>query len=278
MNKVLLIFTLLFPILSSALTNSTAEENSFYNSVVFIRSDAPDAKGDTAPGFCNATLLSKNMAITAAHCVHLAYVSKMNEITIEKGAYKYKTMPDGTVKKIGYVPIGSIKIKAEIEFSNALKDKMDRNGFKAKIGPNDDVAVIYWHDESTIFEQTSYPAIISPSEFKIVSQNLSNYKPTVVSINPFSEMSIDTKRSALLNKVKWTMTNYVESKSTSRVEEGDSGSPLFTNYNNQIKLFAVVKGRATTVFDNWDAFSSVSNIACEIDKKLPSEFRIKGCF
>jgi hypothetical protein len=262
---------------SYALTNSKSEENEYFNSVVFIKSDAPDAKGDTTPGFCNATLLAKNMAITAAHCVHLAYVSGVKKITVEKGAYKYKQMPDGTIRKIGYVAQASREIQAEIEFSNNLKDKMHRSGFKAKIGPDEDVAIIWWQDNTDIFSQTIYPEIASINEFNLISKNISNYQLMVTSINPFSEMSLDTKRSAVLDKVKWTMTNYVESKSIARVEEGDSGSPLFVKLNNSFKIFAVVKGKASTVFDNWDAYAAVSKIACEIDKGLPSEFRIKSC-
>lgn len=273
----LLIVLLLIVTNSYALTNSIAEERTFFENVIFIRSDAPDANGDTAPGFCNATLLSSNIAITAAHCVHLAYVSKNHNIEIQKGFYKYKVQPDGTKRKIGYVPNFQKIINVEIEFSSNLKDKFDRQAYKAKIGPAEDVAIIWWKDHFDELQNKEYAEIISPNEEKLIKSNIKNYPLMPVTINPFSEMSLDTKRSSQLNNYKWTMSNYIESRSSSRVEEGDSGSPLFINYNNSYKIIAVVKGKATTVFDNWDAYSPVTNIACEIDKKLPSEFRIKNC-
>jgi len=260
-----------------ALTNSTAEERSFFENVIFIRSDAPDAKGDTAPAFCNATLLSPNLAITAAHCVHFAYVSRNHNIEIQKGFYKYKVQPDGTRRKIGYVPNFQKSINVEIEFSANLKDKFDRQGHKAKIGPAEDVAIIWWKDNFDELKNIEFAEVISPSEEKNIKSNLKNFPLMPVTINPFSEMSLDTKRSSSLNNYKWTMSNYIESRSASRVEEGDSGSPLFINYNQKFKIIAVVKGKATTVFDNWDAYSPTSNIACEIDKKLPTELRIKSC-
>lgn len=274
MKFLLLISSFFYTLNVSALTNSAAEENAFYNATVFIRSDAPDESGDTAPGFCNATLLNDHMAITAAHCVHLAYVSRDHKIEIEKGAYKYKTMPDGKIRKIGYVNFFKESIQAEIYFSQSLSQKMDRNRFKAKIGPDEDVAIITWSENFDQLKQDSYPSIISPKEFLQIKSNIQAYQFKVVSINPFSEMSLDTKRSAFLNSVKWALGSYLESKSFSRVEEGDSGSPVFVND----KIFAVVKGKATTVFSNWDAYSSVSNIACEINTKLSNDLKIKGCF
>lgn len=260
-----------------ALTNSVSEERIFFDNVLFIKSDAPDANGDTAPGFCNATLLSANVAVTAAHCVHLAYVSKQHNIEIQKGSYKYKTQPDGTKRKIGYVPNFQKTINVEIEFSSNLKDKFDRSGYKAKIGPSEDVAIIWWKDNIAELAQLDYAEIISPTEEKLVKSKLKNFQLMPVTINPFSEMSLDTKRSSILNNFKWTISNYIESRSTTRVEEGDSGSPLFISLNQKLKVLAVVKGKATTVFDNWDAYSPVTNSVCDIDTKMPTEFRIKSC-
>jgi hypothetical protein len=260
-----------------ALTNSVSEERIFFDNVLFIKSDAPDANGDTAPGFCNATLLSANVAVTAAHCVHLAYVSKQHNIEIQKGSYKYKTQPDGTKRKIGYVPNFQKTINVEIEFSSKLKDKFDRSGYKAKIGPSEDVAIIWWKDNIAELAQLDYAEIISPAEEKLVKSKLKNFQLMPVTINPFSEMSLDTKRSSILNNYKWTISNYIESRSTTRVEEGDSGSPLFISLNQKLKVLALVKGKATTVFDNWDAYSPVTNSVCDIDTKMPTEFRIKNC-
>jgi hypothetical protein len=277
MKYFILIIYLSFNFNLFALTHSLPEENTFFNSVIFTKSDAPDSKGDTTPAYCNATLLAENIALTAAHCIQLAYVSGDRKIQIEKGAYKYFKTKEGEIRKIGYVPNATISIQSEIEISPSLKDKFDRLGFKAKISPSEDVALIWWHENSEVLKQDAYPTIATLDEFKQITKNINNYKFLLTTINPFSEISLDTKRSAILDNLKWTFTNYVESRSSSRVEEGDSGSPLFVSINNQNKIFAVVKGKASTVLSNWDAFSSVSQIVCEIEKKLPDDLKINSC-
>jgi hypothetical protein len=272
-----LFFSVLFQLSAFALTNSLPEEKIEFESVIFIRNDAPDANGESLPAFCNATLLSKNMAVTAAHCLHYAFVSGEKMVTLEKGAYKYKIMPDGTKRRIGYIPNFKTNVQAEIEFSEKLKDKFLRSKFKAKIGPEEDVAIFWWKDEHPELNLAFFPSLVSPSEEQIIKKSISSFQLSPVSINPFSEMSIDTKRSSILNQTKWHRLNYVESKSTSRVQEGDSGAPLFVTINNQQKVFAVVKGKATTAFGNWDVYSPISQIACDINKRMPTEFSLKSC-
>lgn len=277
MKNGLLFYLAIFQVSAFALTNSIPEEKIEFESVVFIRNDAPDAKGEVYPAFCNATLLSKNMAITAAHCLHYAYVSGEKMVTLEKGAYKYKIMPDGSKRRIGYVPNFKINVQTEIEFSEKLKDKFLRSKFKARIGPEEDVALFWWKDEHPELNLATFPSLISPNEEQLIKNSISSFQLSPVSINPFSEMSTDTKRSSVLNQTKWHQLNYVESKSSSRVEEGDSGAPLFVTIKNEKKIFAVVKGKASTALGNWDVFSPVSQIVCEINKRLPTEFSLKSC-
>ncbi len=260
-----------------ALTNSQPELNELYQSVIFIKSDAPDQNGDTAPGFCNATLISSHMAITAAHCVYLNYISHDYNIEIEKGAYKYKVLPDGQKRRIGYAPTFSTNLNITIEFPQKLKAKFDRSGYKSKIGPDEDMAIIYWKENLVELELNQYAEILPPSEFEIVKNQLTSFSPKVVSINPFTEMSLDTKRFAFLNDLKNTFSGYLESKSLSRVQEGDSGSPLFITKNGKESLLAVVKGRGETVFSNWDAYAPVSKYSCEINLRLPTELKMKHC-
>lgn len=218
------------------------------------------------------------MAITAAHCVHLPYVSGVRKMTIEKGEYLYNTRKDGTISRIGYVPKFSKVVNIEIELASSLKDKFDQNGYKAKISPSVDMAIIWWKENTDVFYEKNFPTIVSPNELNKIIKSISNFNPSITTINYLSDSStLDYKRSANLNSLKWTYTNYLESKSLSRVDEGDSGSPIFVEINGMKKIIAVVKGKASTLFDNWDAFTSVTKITCEIDKHLPSDLRIKEC-
>ena len=58
-----------------ALTNSILDDSPEFVSVVQIKSEAPDSSGESIPGYCNATFISKNILVTAAHCIKLAYIS-----------------------------------------------------------------------------------------------------------------------------------------------------------------------------------------------------------
>jgi len=277
MKKIVFLILMTLSSTCFALTNSTPELNEVYQNILFIKSDAPDQNGDTAPGFCNATLLNPKMAITAAHCVYLNYISKDLNIVLEKGAYKYKTMPDGQRRRIGYVQNFTTNIRVHIEFSQQLKNKLDRTGFKTKISPNEDMAIIYWDENLDELKLEHYSEILSQLDFEKIKSNLVNYSPKVRSINPFSEMSLDTKRYAVLNDLKMTFSGYLESKSISRVEEGDSGSPLFVNLEGKEKIIGVVKGRGATVFSNWDAYTPVMNLSCEINQRIPKELKMNHC-
>ena len=71
----------------------------------------------------------------------------------------------------------------------------------------------------------------------------------------------DLKQMALLNKFLQGRIN-IESTSTSRVSEGDSGAPVFAVINGKTYLIGVVKGTVQT-------FGSVRDIFVTLQGRLP---------
>lgn len=261
---------------SYALTNSAPALSDNWINVMMIRSDAPDSAGNDAPAFCNATLIHKNVLITAAHCAKLAYLSGMKKIDIEVGQYKYMTRKtDGQTVRIGYTPKFKLSKIVNIEFPPSLVDKLQRRGEKTNIDPSEDMALLWWNEETPEFNEMPLADIVGPLEHATILKNFSQTTLTAVTINPFSEMSLDTKRMTTLNNFKWN--GYVYSKSLSRVEEGDSGAPLFALINGQYKIFAVVKGKASTIFDNWDAYTAINPSVCQLAKNLPTFIQLSAC-
>lgn len=265
-----------FPLNIYALSNSSPALSASWSSVVQIKSEAPDSKGENIPGYCNATFIGKNILITAAHCMKLAYLSQDKKIEIQTGYYKYITRQDGVTVRIGYVPKHTFSKLVNIEFPKSLIDKLSIHGEKTKIGPGEDFSILWWNEETPEIYDLEFAIPLSPSEHKIAIKNISSHSFAVVTINLFSEMSTDTKRMASLNNYKWN-NGYLYSKSNSRVEEGDSGAPLFIKINNENKLFAVTKGRASTLISNWDVYPSINDHLCDLNLKMPSEMRLKGC-
>ncbi|MBC7430362.1 MAG: hypothetical protein H7336_17240 [Bacteriovorax sp.] len=278
MFKMLLIFVAAFSMTSAfALTNSVVAESPDWSPVVLIKSEAPDSHGDSTAGYCNATFIGKNMMITAAHCIVLSYISKDYLFTIQTGYYKYVTRPsDGATVRIGYVKKDTFDKHVNIELPKILVDKIARQGEKAELGPTDDFAILWWNENTPEIKDMKYAEVATPAEHALVSKNMSAYPMRAVTINFFNEMSTDTKRMADLNSYKWN-NGYIYSQSNSRVEEGDSGSPLFVKINNTMKIFAVVKGKASTIFSNWDVYPAVNNNICDLNKRMPTDMKIKSC-
>jgi secreted trypsin-like serine protease len=264
---------------SFALTNSLPADSPALDNIVFIKSEAPDSHGDTTPGYCNATLLNSQVLITAAHCVALAYISNDTKLTIQLGAYRYHTKPDGTRIRVGYATNKTIIQDVQIELTTNLKNKLASRGEKYSIDPQDDVALVWWNNPLPETSALTYPELLSKVEYQAILKNFSATTFNVVSINPFAEVrTSNTRKIATLNDFKWTFSNYLQSKSFSRVEEGDSGAPIFAIAQGKIKLFGVVKGRASTIFDNWDVYPSANLQICQLSFNLPMEFKKNFCF
>jgi V8-like Glu-specific endopeptidase len=259
-----------------SLTNSTIAQSPSWEPVVQIRSDAPDSSGENIPGFCNGTFITKNIIATAAHCVKLAYISKDNLLQIQIGHYKYITKSDGKIVRIGYVPKYQFNKNVNIELPKSLTDKIANRGEKAQIGPDEDFALLWWNDQTPETNDLTPVEVVNQNEHNEIVKKISNFHFTVTSINLFSEASLDTKRMGELDNFKWK-NGYIYSKSKVRVEEGDSGSPLFVKINDKFKLFGVVKGKASTVIDNWDVYPSMTPHLCDLNSRMPSDFKLSIC-
>lgn len=269
-------FLLLTPTLW-ALTSSSPALEPRWDSVIHIKTEARDPLGSEAPSYCNATLLSARMLITAAHCLSHAEVLKSRFIEVEVGAYKYTTRPDGQAVRIGYVKKIRQSFRAQFFFTPELLRSLNSSGLKTKISPAYDIAIAVLDSPVPVDAQFPFAEVISTRELNSIKSRLLQYRPTVVTVNYLTEMSTDTRRLANLNSIKWDTSRHYTSRSQSRVEEGDSGAPLFIQTATQWKLIGVVKGRAETIFSNWDVFGSVDTNLCAIAQLVPQEFKSLIC-
>ncbi len=258
---------LLFLSFSFALTLSTPAIDPIWDSVVQIRTEAVDQDGADVPAYCNATLLSNQLLITAAHCVHHAQVLKSFTVHVEVGAYKFATRPDGSTVRIGYITKLKHQSPAQFYFTPAVTRSFVSSKFKAKIGPSEDMAMIVLTNNLDLPSDFPFAKIISQQNLQGLKNKITQYKPTVVTINFLEEMSTDTKRLAELNNLNLDKLHFT-SKSNSRVQAGDSGAPLFARIGNEWNLVGVVKGRASTVFSNWDVYTSVESNLCLISEQF----------
>ncbi len=276
MLKFTLALCLLFSTPLFALTNSTPALDAEWTPVVQIKSEAPDSTGESIPGYCNATFIAKNVLVTAAHCVKLAYISKENLINVQVGYYKHITRPDGQIVRVGYVTKNKFDRHVNIELPKSLADKIASRGEKVQIGPDEDFAILWWNEATPEISDMNFATPVSLAEHNQIIKNIKAYPLKAVSVNLLSVMSTDTKRMSDLSTYKWN-NGYIHSKSTSRVEEGDSGAPLFVTINGAKKIFGVVKGKASTVFDNWDVYPAIHSHLCVLNKKMPTDMKIKVC-
>lgn len=268
---------LLFSLSAFSLTFSNAAPDTYWNHVVQMKTDAVDRDGTDVPSYCNGTLLSRNLIVTAAHCLIHAEVLKSYSVQIEVGAYKFITRPDGQVVRIGYVTKLKKLLPAKFFFTSSVKRKVDSAKLKAQPGPGEDIAIILLSENLQLEADFVFARVISNKDFLGSKNMISQYKPTTVSINFIEEMSTDTKRSAELNHLTWNSARYFTSKSNSRVQAGDSGSPLFARIGTNWKIIAVVKGLASTFFNDWDVYAAVDSNLCEISLSLSPDNKALIC-
>lgn len=270
--KVILIFSILFGLQAQALTNAHPAESEAYSAVVFIRTDAVEKDGSDAPSFCNATFLSNRLLITAAHCLVQAIALKKTEVTVDLGEYLYSKK---TGARIGYATREKVADKKAIfKVLPSVEERLKRKGVNTDLGLTDDLALIYLSSPIT-FGLPIFTTVkkANRSQASTFLARMKESLPEIVTVNPITEVStLDSRRSALLNNLTASGRGAdvkLESKSTARVEPGDSGAPLFMRDQNRLHLIGITKGRGETFFSNWDVYTWIGDKACEIGAGLP---------
>lgn len=248
-----------------ALSFSQPAVDDHWNSIVQITTDGLDSEQERVNSYCVATFLNPKVLVTAAHCVHHASLLKSNLVKIDLGRYEYRTRPDGTVFRLGYVNYFTSVVKAQFYFNSGLTKKIQNNKWKTKILPDEDLALIVL--EEPFQQELKFLNPLTDLEIRSIKKNVLTYTPTIITINFIEEMSLDTKRAATLNDIKSASARSWSSKSQSRVQPGDSGAPLLIRTGQEWKLIGVVKGQAKTVFSDWDVFASFELNLCEISKQ-----------
>lgn len=240
------------------------DEGLYGASVFFSTAGVDPSDNSPVPAYCNGTLISSNVIVTAAHCLKDAFVTNQNMVELQTGKYVYKTRPDGSTYRLGYISDAKEQIRGKFIFTKMLTQKIRSSGLRTKIGPTEDIAVIVLE---TAVKNTSiqFAQVGDSNSFSEIVSRLDHLRKSVLTVNLFVEMSMDTRRTADLSNLSFASGGVFESKSNSRVEEGDSGAGLFVDHNGKRHLVGVVKGRAETFFSNWDAFTALTpTTACDL--------------
>lgn len=250
-----------------ALKGAEPALSDFYKANVFIVSEDVEGGGSLEPAsaYCNATLLAPQWMVTAAHCVQGLFVLKKNSLNVQIGEYKYRQNKEGKVVRIGYVQAAvSLNPQVEVFFLPVVRDSLLRNQFRGSVGVETDIALVHFTEPLPLPADFPYAPVATAAEVQSVLQKPEG-RSLVASINPFEEMSMDTKRFGYPRSLsKSSMGQYLTATSGVRVDPGDSGAPLFIHNGQSWKLGGVVKGMAKNIFSEWDVYPLAGQNLCRI--------------
>lgn len=239
---------------SYALSNSIAAEDKGWQSNVLLSIPSFDNTNDKVTGYCNGTLIDSNTLVSAAHCFVRSEVLTGKKFKIEVGEYRY-IVRDGVKIKIGYKSMIQHETSGKIRFLAGVNP----NG-TGTVPPELDIVVVKLDAPVSLPTDFAFAPLWNTTLPQLTPASA---KMTIVSINFMETITHnDTKQMSVLNKFSQGRIN-IESTSTSRVAQGDSGAPVFAVINGKTYLIGVVKGTVKT-------FGSVRDIFVTLQGRLPT--------
>lgn len=262
---------LLSSLSASALLNSFEALHQGFDSVVLFSAPGFDVEANESfHGYCNGTLLSMQVMITAAHCVGQASILADQPLDIQPGQYVYLKKEGQPVRRIGWASKYRQQMHAKYYFIPSFQKKLDAKKLKASPGPSEDLAIVFFDKPLALPQDWPTAKLLNPIDHAAIVANLKDQNIATVSVNPASEIATnDLRRIAPITQIKKSFLGYFSADGRGRVEPGDSGSPLFVYSGKEWKILGITKGQAGNLLMDWDVYGLADHRVCQMIKKIP---------